>query len=217
MKKKPATSAKSAPKPSKKTTTKAAGSKKKVTKKGAGGTKGAGAASGGETRNGASFLAEAKAAASRLAAAAGLRPVEPGEAAESPLVETKRLKKTPLNKRELDHFRNVLLLKRRQVAGDVSDMESEALMSVGGSLSSLSQHMADQGSDEYDQSLSLNLAESQRRLLKEIDEALERIEDKTYGICEMMGTPINKDRLEATPWAKYSLEGARQRDRQYSS
>lgn len=159
-------------------------------------------------------LTDARAAASRLAAAAGLPTLKarsiPGaeEAAESP-----RLTKSPLGKRELEKFRKILLLKRAQVAGDVTDMELEALGGGKDTLSSLPQHMADQGSDAYDQSLSLGLAASQREFLREIDAALERIENGTYGICEALGTAINQERLEATPWSRYSVEGARMMDR----
>ncbi len=57
--------------------------------------------------------------------------------------------------------------------------------------------------------LLLGLMDSERKLLREIDEALERIENKTYGICIGTGKPIRKARLEAQPWAKYSVEFAR--------
>ncbi len=51
--------------------------------------------------------------------------------------------------------------------------------------------------------------DSERKLLKEIDDALQRIEKRTYGICEGTGKPIAKARLEAQPWAKYCVEYAR--------
>lgn len=160
-------------------------------------------------------LADAKAAALRLAAAAGLRPVERhhdnGDAAQP---AAQRLTKSPLGKRELERFREDLLQKRHQVVGDVSAMETEALSGAGsGSLSSLPQHMADQGSDEYDQSLALGIAASQRVLLREIDDAIDRIDRGEFGICEMLGVAIEKERLESTPWTRYSLEGARLMDR----
>ncbi len=159
-------------------------------------------------------LADAKAAALKLAAAAGLRPVQKAsENGDEPAAAAKRLTKSPLGKRELDRYREILLQKRAEVAGDVTGMESEALSSASGSLSSMPQHMADQGSDEYDQSLALGLAASQRKLLREIDAALERIDNGTFGICEALGIAIHKDRLEATPWSRLSLEGARQVDR----
>ena len=50
---------------------------------------------------------------------------------------------------------------------------------------------------------------SERKLLIEIDNALQRIEKQTYGICESTGKPITKARLEAQPWARYCVEYAR--------
>ncbi len=159
-------------------------------------------------------LKDARKAAASLAAAAGLRPVQKlASNGEAEVKQRRKLTKSPLSAAELERFRALLLEKRTEVAGDVSTMESEALGGKSGSLSSLPQHMADQGSDEYEQSLSLDLAASQRKLLVEIDAALERIEGGVYGICESMSAPIRKARLEATPWARFSLEGAQQLDK----
>ncbi|MFN0131126.1 MAG: TraR/DksA C4-type zinc finger protein [Phycisphaerales bacterium] len=122
-------------------------------------------------------------------------------------------KKSPFDKRELGKFRAILLRKRAELVGDVSTMESEALMGQSGSLSHLPQHMAEQGSDVAGQSLSLDLAAADRRLIKEIDDALRRIEDGTYGVCELTGKPIRAERLEELPWARYSIEAARALER----
>jgi RNA polymerase-binding transcription factor DksA len=152
-------------------------------------------------------------AATRLAAAAGLRPLHERQTTLAADEDYERLTKTPYKKRELDRFKDILRLKRAQVTGDVNDMETEALIGRGsGSLSKLPQHMADAGSDTYDQTLNLDLAAGQRKLLKEIDDALARIENKTYGICELLGKPISKERLENTPWARYSIEAARRKE-----
>lgn len=121
--------------------------------------------------------------------------------------------KSPFNKRQLDKFRLILLGKRRELLGDIDSMESEALKSDGGSLSSLPQHMADQGSDSYDQTLSLDLAAADRVLLREIDAALERIAERTFGLCEITGKPISNERLDELPWARYSIEAAREMER----
>ncbi|GJM19586.1 MAG: hypothetical protein DHS20C14_17990 [Phycisphaeraceae bacterium] len=131
------------------------------------------------------------------------------EAAKDEGEQTKR-KKTPFNKRQLDAYRTILLTKRAELIGDVTQMESDALRSEGGGLSNTPQHMAEQGSESADQSLSLNLAAADRRLIKEIDAALERIADRTFGLCELTGEEIAKDRLEELPWARYSIEAARQ-------
>ncbi len=117
--------------------------------------------------------------------------------------------KTKLSKPELDHYRDLLLLLRAQKMGDLSAKEAEALQSNGGNLSHMPIHMADIGTDAYDQDFTLGLAESDRKLIREIDEALERIENKTYGMCMLTGKPIPKSRLNAKPWAKYSIEAAR--------
>ncbi len=121
--------------------------------------------------------------------------------------------KSPFTKRELDKFRQILLAKRAELFGDMSTMESGALRSESGGLSHTPQHIAEQGSDSYDQSLSLDLAAADRRLIMEIDDALKRIADKTFGICELTGNPIRKTRLEELPWARYSIEAARELER----
>ncbi|HVZ94889.1 MAG TPA: TraR/DksA C4-type zinc finger protein [Phycisphaerales bacterium] len=155
-----------------------------------------------------------KAAAAKIAAAAGLQPVKPGKKLIGlDIPEEERLTKSPLPKKELMQFREILLAKRHELVGDVKSMETEALLGGGGSLSHLPQHMADQGTDTYDQSLNLDLAASQRGIVREIDMALERINNNTFGICELTGKPIDKERLMNTPWARYSIEAARQIER----
>jgi RNA polymerase-binding protein DksA len=117
--------------------------------------------------------------------------------------------KTRLTRKELRHFRDLLLEKRRELMSDVNSLESEALRSSGGDLSHMPIHMADIGSDTYEQDFMLGLAETERSRVREIDEALQRIDDGSYGICEMTGEPIPTERLEAKPWAKYTIEAAR--------
>jgi RNA polymerase-binding protein DksA len=115
-----------------------------------------------------------------------------------------------LNAKDLEHFRDALLGKRRELLGDVRSMESEALRSSGGSnLSSLPIHMADMGTDNYEQEFTLGLVEKDRLLLREINQALAKIQNGTYGLCEGTGKPISKARLEAQPWARFSIENAR--------
>jgi len=115
-----------------------------------------------------------------------------------------------LKAKELEFFRDLLVAKRRELLGDVHSMEEEALRSATGSnLSNLPIHMADMGTDNYEQEFTLGLVEKDRQLLREINVALGKIRDGTYGICEGTGKPITKARLEAKPWAKYSIEYAR--------
>jgi len=112
--------------------------------------------------------------------------------------------------RDLEHFRDLLLAKRRELVGDMSAMEREALRTSGGTnLSTLPIHMADMGTDNYEQEFTLGLVEKDRNLLREINSALDKIQNGTFGICEGTGKPIGKPRLEAQPWSRFSIEFAR--------
>ncbi|MEM9066363.1 MAG: TraR/DksA family transcriptional regulator [Planctomycetota bacterium] len=124
-----------------------------------------------------------------------------------------RRKKSPLTKKQIEMFDEVLRKKRAALLGDLENMEGEALKSGSGSLSNTPQHLADQGSDAYDQSLSLDLADYDRKLIREIDAALERIAASTYGLCEKTNQPIPLERLEELPWTRYTIEGARLAER----
>jgi DnaK suppressor protein len=119
-----------------------------------------------------------------------------------------------LSSKELEHFRDLLLAKRRDILGDMTAMEREALRTSGGSnLSTLPIHMADMGTDNYEQEFTLGLVESERKQLREINNALAKIQNGSFGICEGTGQPINKARLEVQPWARYSIEYAKQMER----
>ncbi|MHC4642518.1 MAG: TraR/DksA family transcriptional regulator [Planctomycetota bacterium] len=125
----------------------------------------------------------------------------------------KRAKKSRLTAATIEHFKQILLQKRREIINNVNEMEDEALkqsrLDASGDLSSMPIHMADIGTDNYEQEFALGLMDSERKLLREIDDALQRIEDKAYGICEGTSKPIRKARLEAQPWARYCVEYAR--------
>ena len=127
--------------------------------------------------------------------------------------DDEQMPKTRLSPADLAHYKELLLQKRRELLGNVSEIEGEALrksrLDASGDLSSMPIHMADLGTDNFDQEFSLELMDGERRLLTEIEEALNRIQTGTYGICEGTGKPITKARLEAQPWARYSVEYAR--------
>ena len=144
------------------------------------------------------------------------RPINNLPVPPAPVATGMRPKKNQagINSRDLEHFRELLLAKRRELVGDMSQMEREALRSTTGTnLSNLPLHMADMGTDNYEQEFTLGLVEKDRQLLREINQALAKIQDGTYGICEATGKPIGRPRLEAQPWAKYSIEYARQLER----
>ena len=66
--------------------------------------------------------------------------------------------------------------------------------------------MADAGTDSFDRDLTLGLASFEQEALYEVDAALQRIDDGTYGVCELTGRAIPWKRLEAIPWTRFSIE-----------
>jgi len=126
---------------------------------------------------------------------------------------TIRANKNHLTASEIESFRKMLLEKRKEILGNVNTMGDDALkksrQESSGDLSSMPIHMADIGSDNFEQEFALGLMDSERKVIHEIDDALQRIEDGSYGICENTDQPIPKSRLKAQPWAKYCVEYAR--------
>jgi RNA polymerase-binding transcription factor DksA len=154
----------------------------------------------------------AKTTAPKRAKRAQAKPV-PSRTARAP----KAPKPTPVRKAssrlspsEIDDFHIMLLQKRHELVGDMTTLTEEALHKnsheASGNLSNMPQHMAELGSDNYEQEFALILVDGERALLKEIDEALRRIAIGGFGICEATGKPIGKARLRAKPWAKYCYE-----------
>ncbi len=80
-------------------------------------------------------------------------------------------------------------------------------------MAGYSLHMADSGTDNFDRDFALSLLSSDQDAVYEIEEALKRIEKKTYGICELTGKPIPKARLEAIPWTRFTVEAQAQLER----
>jgi len=144
----------------------------------------------------------------------GLLPKLPVRSVESQ--KPVKLRKTHLKPHELEEFRQLLIEKRQELMGDISHLQNEVLhQGSSGEPSNASVmpiHMADIGSDTWEQELTMGLIENERHLIREINEALDRIDNKTYGICMATNRPISKSRLRARPWAKYCIEHARRRE-----
>jgi DnaK suppressor protein len=128
----------------------------------------------------------------------------PGRLSEEDLKKAK----SGLTRKDLEHYWILLMQKRAEILGDVASLETDA-RNNGGNLSNMPLHMADIGTDNYDQEFTLGLVESERKLLMEINEALLRIKAGTFGVCLATGKPIGKPRLEIKPWAKFCIEVAR--------
>ena len=79
-----------------------------------------------------------------------------------------------------------------------------------GDLSGYGQHMADAGTDTFDRDFALSLVSSEQDALSEVEAAIKRVRDGTYGICELTGKPISKDRLLVVPFTRYSAEAQKE-------
>jgi RNA polymerase-binding transcription factor DksA len=117
--------------------------------------------------------------------------------------------KTNLNKKELAEYKDMLLKLRDRIIDEISFLANDNLnrsqKDSSGDLSSYSFHMADQGTDNFDREFAASLLSSEQDVLYEIDEAIRRVEQGTYGICEVSGKPIEKARLKVLPFARYSV------------
>ncbi|MFM7108479.1 MAG: TraR/DksA family transcriptional regulator [Planctomycetaceae bacterium] len=113
---------------------------------------------------------------------------------------------------EIRAFKAVLETMRARLRGDVETMADAALRKTrseaSGDLSSMPIHMADIGSDAFEQEFTLSLMASEEVTLERIEHALERIRARTYGTCEGCGGVISKKRLEAIPFASQCIRCA---------
>lgn len=117
---------------------------------------------------------------------------------------------------EMREFRRTLEQIRGRLRGDVNTMADAALGRGGGEpaghASTMPVHMADIGSDAFEQEFTLSLMASEEDTLELIEQALERIRQKTYGSCEECGGVIAKKRLAALPYASTCIRCAEKRE-----
>jgi len=106
-----------------------------------------------------------------------------------------------LDKKTLERFKKILLKEREQIVGEVMQTYKSS-QEVG---QDGIQDIGDEASNIYNKQILMSLNESERLRLQEVDEALDRIENGTYGICEECGSPISLKRLEVRPVAKYCV------------
>ena len=117
---------------------------------------------------------------------------------------------------DLDGFRQQLLDLRSRLRGDVSHLTHEALHETGGeasgSLSNTPIHMADLGTDNFEQEFTLGLIQNEEQALEEIGAALDRMAQDTFGRCEECHKDVPRARLQALPYARYCVECARKHE-----
>jgi len=113
-------------------------------------------------------------------------------------------------KAEWQKYCQRLLELREQLLRQMNGLAKESAQELPG----YSLHMADSGTDNFDRDFALSLLSSDQDAVYEIEEALKRIEKKTYGVCELTGKTIPKARLEAIPWTRFTVEAQAQLERE---
>ncbi len=115
-----------------------------------------------------------------------------------------------LSDQQLEELKTQLRSERRRILGNIEALQSEfgTTLSEESEEHGLETHIGDQGTITFLRERDLSIEEHEENLLAEIDAALQRIEDGTYGTCEVEGTPIEFERLQALPWARTHLKHA---------
>lgn len=127
-----------------------------------------------------------------------------------PMTKAKEDIKPKKIKPEWQKYYNRLLELREQLLRQMNGLAKESAEEIAG----YSLHMADSGTDNFDRDFALSLLSSDQDAVYEIEEALKRIERKTYGVCELTGKTIPKARLEAIPWARFTVQAQAQLERE---
>ena len=119
-----------------------------------------------------------------------------------------------MTKAEMIAFRKTLLSLKKRIAGDLSELEEQALRPGGGesagNLSDLPTHPADLATETMDEQIAMTLVQNEDQLLTEINNALAHIDAGTFGSCENCHQPVSKERLQALPYARYCIRCARE-------
>ncbi len=127
------------------------------------------------------------------------------------LIIQRRSMNKKFTKKQLEFFKNKLLTEKQRVLEEMDELQQsnlkQSISDSAGEISRYSYHLGDVASLSYGREFSMGLAERQQKYLEQIDEALQRIEDGTYGICKVTGELIDVERLEEVPVAKYSVKG----------
>ena len=125
--------------------------------------------------------------------------------------------KNKFTKKELQEFKKLVLKKKEEILEDIQHISDDTLKKsqkeASGDISGYTYHMADVATDSYDREFSLGLASSERNFIYELDDALKRIEDGTFGICQDCKALIAKGRLKAVPHARSCVKCQEKREK----
>ena len=109
-----------------------------------------------------------------------------------------------LSKKDLEKYKKNLEVMKEDISRAISGVVKEVKTPDGNG--GYSQHQADHGTDDFERSVNLELTNNEFEILKQIDKALVRIQEKTYGTCEISGKEIPKKRLDVIPYATMTVE-----------
>jgi DnaK suppressor protein len=115
---------------------------------------------------------------------------------------------------DTDEYRKLLLTERTRLSGAVGFLEGENPGTMGEELGEVGpggtdNHLGDMATEMYDRELDAGLEEGAQQTLDEVEAALLRIEEGSYGVCEICGEPIGAERLSAIPWTRYCIDDQR--------
>ncbi len=118
--------------------------------------------------------------------------------------------KKKLNKKELGEFKKLIVKRKEETLDNIkhisNDTLKKSLKEASGDISGYAYHMADMATDTYDREFSLGIASNERELLYILEDALKKIEEGTFGICEECDAIISKTRLKAIPYARFCVK-----------
>jgi DnaK suppressor protein len=121
------------------------------------------------------------------------------------------MKKKAMTKKDLEYFRKKLLAEKNRVLEEMDELSQsnmkQTISEQSGENSRYSYHLGDVASLSYDREFSMGLSERQQKYLEQVKDALQRIDEGTYGICKITGEIIAFERLDEVPVAKYSVKG----------
>ena len=120
-----------------------------------------------------------------------------------------------MSKQQLKEFRDLLMQERTRCVGEIRSIAQNASKNpreASGDLSAYTVHMADMSADTYERELAMNIASSEQEVLYQIDDALKRIDEGTYGVCLQCSKPIVMSRLRAEPYTSMCIECQRSKE-----
>jgi RNA polymerase-binding protein DksA len=125
--------------------------------------------------------------------------------------------KKKFNKKELVYFKKLILKRKEEVLEEIKHLSEDTLKKsqkdASGDISGYTYHMADVATDAYDREFSLGLASNEQNSLYELDDALKKIDEGTFGICEECNSLITKIRLKAVPYARLCVKCQKKKEK----